>query len=321
MLSKKCSILKRLSAFLIDVIIILVARFIIEFAFCYPILKNTTTYYQDQERLFVEKVQCHLFVVVDKDYQIIADSSNSEEEIISSYQNRYLLVNLSEYVNKQKDADSSVYLSYLDKFYVDIDNENYQEMKENSGLFLDVEKNIFLESVSENERIEFCNKLLKNADQVIIKYKDGIINSLQANVYVINLTVLCVSYGIPLFIFFYLVPVFSKYKNTIGKKITKLAVVNSFYVPSNALLLLTRFLTIVLIEVLLSLFLIGLPLIGSFVMILLTKNGKSLHDLLATTIVIDLNDFTPFDNLDQYKEFIKKEKEVKERSLRKVYEE
>lgn len=321
MLSKKCSLLKRIFAFSIDFVIIILARFIIEFAVCYPILKNTTTYYQDQQTLFVEKVQCHLFVVVDKEYQIIVDSNNSEEEIISAYQNKYLLVNLSEYINKQKNADSDVYLSYLDKFYVDIDNDNYQEMKVNSGLFLDAENNVFLETVSESERIAFCNKLLKNADQVIIKYKDGIINSLQADVYLINLIVLCISFGIPLFVFLYLVPVFSKYKNTIGKKITKLAVVNSFYVPCNALLLLTRFLTLVLIEVLLSLFLIGLPFIGSFVMIILTKNGKSLHDLLATTIVIDLNDFTPFDNLDQYKEFIKKEKEVQERSLRKLYEE
>ena len=66
--------------------------------------------------------------------------------------------------------------------------------------------------------------------------------------------------------------------------------------------------------------LLGLPLVISFLIVYFNRDGKSLHDLISFTMVLDLKEFTPFDNIEEYNKFIKDEKDVRDRSLRRPYE-
>ena len=85
--------------------------------------------------------------------------------------------------------------------------------------------------------------------------------------------------------------------------------------------MLLRVLAIYIFEVVCGFFTFGLTALISFLMMLILHNGKCLHDVLSFSQVIDTTLFTPFKNINEYKEFIEKEKLNTDRSLRKPYEE
>lgn len=320
MLTSKCSIKKRITATLIDLLIILLASLLLEFFVCLPIANNSFDYSKKQVDLTIEKVESQLFMFVDEKYEIIIDGDGDKGDIVANYQYGHKLINIKEYIYMNKNVGSEKYIEYLSKFYSQIKTDNFIKLKTESGYFSDIDLNIFKEDISEENRIIFCDNVFLQADKDIINFHDGIVNKLQADVYMIQLSVEIISFVIPMIIMLYIIPLTNKYRSSVGKKIMKLGVVNKFYVPCNMLLLTTRFMSFLLIEVLLSLFVVALPLVISFVLVLLFKNGQSLHDLLSTTMVIDISEFTPFEKIEDYADFIRKEKEAKERSLRRPYE-
>ena len=320
MLTSKCSIKKRITAFLIDFVLILLTSLFLEFLVCLPIANNSFSYGEKQIELTIEKVESNLFVFVDDKYEVIVDGDDEKGDIVSSFLYGQKLINIKEYIYMNEYVGSETYILYLHKFYNLIESDSFTKLKEESNYFTDIKLSIFIDEISEEKRIEFCDKVFLQADKDVINYHEGIINSLQADVYMIQLSVEIISFAIPMIIFLYIIPLTNKYRSSIGKKIMKLGVINKFYVPCNALLLTTRFLAFMLVEVLLSLFVIGVPIVLSFVMTLIFKNGQSLHDLLSTTMVHDLSEMMPFEKIEDYAEFIKKEKEIRDRSLRRPYE-
>lgn len=321
MLISKCSVSKRFSAFCIDFLVILIVSLMLKLMVCFPIANNAFDYADNQMTLVVEKVNSYTFVYVDDDYNVVVNGDDNESRIKEVYlSNSYKLVNISEYILNNSEVASDEYIFYLEKFYSLIDSNNFIDLKNESGLFIDVNNNVFSEEIDEENRIDFCNKAFKQVDSDIILYKEGIVNSLQAQVYVIDLLINIVPYFLSCLVFLYIIPLINKNRSSLGKMVLHLGVTNKYYIPCNALLMTTRFLSFLLLEMLLSIFLIGIPLIISFLMILLLKNGQCLHDFLSTTLVIDLDSFKPFNNIQEYSDFIKEEREILERSLRKPYE-
>lgn len=321
MLTNKCSLSKRISAFLIDFLIILLSSFVLKLGICFPIANNCFSFADNQKTLAYEKINSNLFVYVDSNFELVVDSTSSEEVIKEAYSNnRYRLVNINDFVSNNESVGSDIYISYLDKFYSLLESDNFNSLKSKSDLFVNIDSNLFKDDVDENERINFCNLVLKQADSDIFMYKDGIINMLQANVYLVDLLVNIIPFFVACLIFVFIIPLTSKNRSSLGKKLMKLGVTNKYYVPCNALLMTTRFLSFMLLEVLLSMFLIGIPLLISLLMALYLKNGQCIHDFLSTTLVIDLEEFTPFKSIEEYAEFIKEEKDARDRSLRRPYE-
>ena len=93
---------------------------------------------------------------------------------------------------------------------------------------------------------------------------------------------------------------------TLGKKLFSIGIASAkdgFKVKRSQIII--RFLVFLLIELLLSIFLFGIPLIISFSMLVFSKNGYALHDYLAATICIDRKNTIIYKD---YEEFINHER-------------
>lgn len=317
MLTDKSPFYKRLSAFLIDLFIILVSALFLDVLITKPCFNQFGGYNETQKNLLVERVKSYLFVVIDKNYEIVFDGDSLEEDILNGMDSNKKICNIRQFVSLNENVGSETYLKYLTSFYTMLDINILDTMKIESHLF---EGDNFIEGVSEEDKITFCDNVFKKADKDILLYKDGIIVNLTHKISTITVLSNVINYGVTSFIFLWLIPVLSKYRQSIGKRFMKLSVVNKFYVPANIFVLSARYLSLMLIEVLLSLFILYIPLIASCIMVLVLKNGNSIHDFLSTSQVVDLESFTPFDSLKDYQDYINKEKEALDKSLRRPYE-
>ena len=317
MLAEKSPFYKRLTAFLIDLFIVLVTALFLDVLITKPCLNKFANYNGVQTNLVVERVKSYLFVIVNDKYEVVLDGDNTEEEINQGFTSNRKMYNIRQYVLVNENVGSETYLEYLTKFYTLLDINLLNTMKEESSLFNNGD---FVDAVQEEQRLDFCDKVFKKADKDVSSYKEGIIVELTHQISSMTVISYLINYGVTSFIFLWLIPLLSKYRQSIGKKFMKLAVVNKFYVPANVLVLSARYLCLMLIEILLSAFILYIPLIASGLMVLLLKNGNSIHDFLSTSQVVDLDHFTPFANLKEYHDFIEKEKEDLNKSLRRPYE-
>ena len=85
MLTNKCSILKRIYAFLIDLCLIAITSLIFEYACCIPFFNSAFHLEEKSNQVIVEQVKTGLYFFVDNEYNVISSKENTEEEIISSY--------------------------------------------------------------------------------------------------------------------------------------------------------------------------------------------------------------------------------------------
>lgn len=316
MLTEKCSFSKRISAFLIDLFAILLASLLLDLLCVRPLMNHWGHYDEKQDRLVIEKVKSYLFVVCDSDGRKLCDGADDEETILISYRRDRKLLTIRQFVYKSE-AGSSAYLKYLTLFYDQIEADTLKRMQEESGLFNGDE---FEASIEEKRRLEFCDSVFEKADRDIGTFHDGIISTLTEETSGMYLISVAATYGTSILIFFLVIPMCGKYRQSIGKRILHLGVVNRYYVPANFLLMSCRAMAFLMLEVLLGIFSFGVPLILSVVLSLTLKSGQCLHDVISTTQVLDLKAFTPFETLEEYRNFIVKEKEDADRKLRKVYE-
>ena len=89
------------------------------------------------------------------------------------------------------------------------------------------------------------------------------------------------------FIFDFLIPLCSPNCETIGKHIFKLGVISKKGYKLNKIYLLPRWIAYILLELMGGVFTIGSFILVSYTMFLFTKNRRCMHDLLASTVVID----------------------------------
>ena len=105
-------------------------------------------------------------------------------------------------------------------------------------------------------------------------------------------------------IVFLAIPLFLKHGQTLGKKALKLGVSTTFGFHVRSLTLLVRYLSFLVIGLLSNLFIpIVFPFISLTVMVF-NKNGKSLHDLIARTRVVDLTKTVIYANEEAYQEHL-----------------
>jgi uncharacterized RDD family membrane protein YckC len=114
----------------------------------------------------------------------------------------------------------------------------------------------------------------------------------------LNVTMLLVCLVVPL--------CFSRGKQTFGKAIFHLAVLNVHACSVSWPHYLARFLFLLLIEVDLSLVSFGIPLIVSFSMFAFSKSGQSLHDYVCNTYVVDISAQSVYKNQAEYEDAMAK---------------
>ena len=317
MLTEKCSILKRIYAFLIDFCLILLTSLFVRFAIGIPLFNVAFNYDKKCDQLIVEQVKTGLYFFVDEKYDVICNIDNNENEIIDAYRKSHILIDLKSLVDSSDNYNSDFYITGLNNFYQLYNEEFLNDKKNESDLF---DNGNFKENVTEESKISFCNDIYKNVINDINLYKDKIIANLLFEISVLRIGIEAVRFFIPILIFLFIIPLCNKLKASIGQLILKLAVVDRYYVYAKWTNLLLRALTIFIFEGMLGIFTFGIVPIISFVLMLLFANGRCLHDLMSFTQVVDLQRFTPFESLKEYTDFIEKEKENRDLSLRKPYE-
>ena len=174
--TNKCSVLKRIYAFLIDFVLVLITSLVFEMACSVPLFNVCFSFQDKCNTLIVEQVKTGLYYFIDENFVIVANDENTEEEIILCYQQKKTLYDVKTLVYQKNDLyKSDFYLSSLDKFNYLYDESNFiNDAKEKSELFSYIDNQyVFKEDVSEEKRIEFCDEILKNTNKAFNVYKDG----------------------------------------------------------------------------------------------------------------------------------------------------
>jgi len=99
---------------------------------------------------------------------------------------------------------------------------------------------------------------------------------------------------------YYVVPlIFFRGRKTIGKLVYKIGLVDKNILNLSFKLFTLRFLIIFFLEIVLSIFTLGIPLIFSFTMTLVTKKKQTFHDYLLNIQEVDLTDNVIYKNKEE----------------------
>lgn len=250
--------LKRFGAFILDVLMIVFVSTIL-YSIIGKALVNTRAFSEANQIMNEILVESYLYEYDESDPNITKVVSEEKFEVV------------------------------IKKYYVEVkqNEELYHEKMNSSNLFNlidgEYEKR---EGVSDEDVINFYKEMMGEA---IIEVKQNenyqFCYRLSLNFVIYNIIV---SFLISYFAFIVFVPFAFKNRTTIGQRVMNLAIVD---IESNKFATKTqiffRSIIILLIEVLLSIFSFGVPILISFGFVLFNKNKCSYHDILSSTKVID----------------------------------
>ena len=299
---KKAATLKRFGAALLDFSLLIISGSIISSFVCTPIAKNTTDIVDKTAEFNSELFELGYYVIGKKSsdnnkYDIYVDYRNSEEEkkfakdLLISDSNNYSYLTLSLESLNITNEDYDIYLTH---FYTEIDAlDSYINQKKNeTSLFEEKDGIVVLKDNVETSSVKsFYDTVYSKAlsEQKLKEYKNGILLTISNHVNLITQICTYIALGIALIVLYFIIPMVTKYGQTLGKKLMGLGVVNiKDGTPVNKVTTAIRFFAFGIIEFFLSFILYYLPLIISFVITMFNKKGQAIHDFLARTTVVDL---------------------------------
>ena len=259
---------KRLGAFLLDLFTIVFTATIL-YSLIGRVLVNTNTFKEATKIMNEMKVESHLYIYDEKDNNI------THEIKIEDY----------------PEAIEYFYLEYKK------DVNGYNNMMNESALF-DLKEGEYIkkENIKDEEINDFYSEIYASCIIEITQSKEyQYCYRVNMNFVLYNIIVsILLSY----LLFIAFIPlVFKKRKSTIGQKTLNIALVDAVSNnPANNTQVLFRSVIILLIEVILSLFSMGLPILISIGFILFRLDHASYHDLLSSTRMIDYH-YVEIDNL------------------------
>ncbi len=295
---KKASSFKRVCAAIMDLLLAFLLGSLISSFICSPIANNVTDIVESRETFNGELFDLGYYVIAeikDKKYEIVADfESENKDDYKDKVNNNknYIYVSL---VDSEITISNEKFDHYLTHFYQEIEAlDVYNKYKEEkTDLFEKVDENIVIkENASEEDLKNFYSDIYTTkilSEEKLLSYDNQRI--LKLSQHIDNITRICAYIGIfiSLLLLNLCLPLIFKNGQTIGKKMMNLGVVNVTTGESaSKLALFLRFVTYALVEIFLSLMIIYIPLIISFIIMLVNKKGQSVHDLVAHTTVIDL---------------------------------
>ena len=255
-----------------------------------PVFVNQTNYIQTVESYTKRMIDSHLYV----------NTSEGIVEVIDTY---------------DKTLDEREFYKKIDQhltnFYIDFANEGidiskYNESKGKSNYFDLIDNQYTIKSsVSNSELKTFFNTEYDNALTLFNNYDDTYLD-LARKITIYSICTILLSLTIAALILYLIIPLCMKNGETIGKKLFFVGLASAkdgFKVKKSQIIV--RYLVFYFIELLASIIAIGLPLIVSFSMLVFGKNGNSLHDYLAATILVDRKKSVIYKD---YEEFIEHER-------------
>jgi uncharacterized RDD family membrane protein YckC len=205
-------------------------------------------------------------------------------------------------------------------------NDSYARYEAQYGISFDI-------SYSEYEAMPEADRNNWDAAYEALRNDEGVLHAYNM---VITLTLLMTTLSILLAIILveFVIPLWLKNGQTVGKKVFGLALVRNDCVKINNLQLLTRALlgkatieTLIPVYVLLMIFwgttgmlgigILLLLLIAQFMCVAITKTNSAIHDLMAGTVVVDMGSQRIFQSDEELLEYLRKA--AAERAARQKY--
>lgn len=297
--------LKRAGAFIIDVVITIVIMFILSLAI-HPLL-NATLYDYDTNSIIYERNRKASFLVT-LNAPLNDDQSNIDEVNIKKD---------SVAKNTMAEATYSYYMIYVNNNLEDdkkMTNDYYLE----HILKIDTEESVYVSvavdypeinpaSDTSQEAVPTFDPFLPSGASFKTGATDEEINAFILTIYTdagnhfrdsSELYTKLVEFAstentllliLGTSIIFLAVPLFTKNGQTVGKLATKIGVTTKYGFKVNSLQLLLRYLAFVVINIFSNSFIILVFPFVSLTIMVMNKKGMSLHDMIAGTRVVDLN--------------------------------
>ena len=297
----KGSIFKRLGAAMMDLCIALIVSMLLLNLVAANIANSVMNL--DQKRVTYREtlfeaglvIYAHQETMQDVDqnlshkYVIVLDYNSSKEEKnhffeLGKEDSNYNFIALNQ---EELEITSDHYDQYLTHFYTEINKmSDFNNHKEASSLFtngvLNTEDQSAIRKFYDDE---YYNNVMSS--KYLSLYQDGKITSMYSEISGAESLMTALSFMISFTIFYLVIPMFTKRRVTLGKLMMSLGLVHNKtgYIASRVQVLI-RFLVFIVIELISSLYLFGLPLLISIVLMFVLQ-GKSIHDLLARTMVVE----------------------------------
>lgn len=283
----KAPVIRRLLAFLTDIFLLLLL-FLSFNQFVYtPIFENNSTLNQNVELYRNRLKDSNLYTT---------DNTTSVPFKITDLKNK---MNKNDYIDKLDDSIELFYTNFSNEY---IKIELYNNSKIDSNLFT-INNGEFLRKdiISNDTYISFFESEYDKAVNLMNKYDDVVLNNAsQINKYFV--TIISLSLLTSILILYLIFPLIFKDGETIGKKLLGIGVVSlkdGFRIKVSQKII--RFMSFLIFEVILSVLLVGIPLIVSFSMMFFSKNNMTIHDQLAATICVDKKVSLIYKDFDEFK--------------------
>ena len=297
----KASFSSRILAFGADLIVMVAGGLGLSIA-SQAILQNVPFYKNAGEVLNKVQLDSGLYIQENKDVIALCDYYKPKTtDQYKAYDDELNLALTSFYKNEEFFDDTAW------------SNQHYIDMKINSGLFIYTDdSHTTTTPVAEDEdslkkMFEFYGRTItEDATLYIVKYPGYVEATKTLSISFIFLILL-----LPIFLtvtlFEFIVPfIFRNGRQTIGKFLFKISVVDARGLAPSFPRFLLRYLFFLFIEVFLSMASFMIPIIVSFSMFVFNKNNQSLHDYVVGTYVVDSANKRVFKNEKEYIEAQKK---------------
>lgn len=266
----KPKLLRRISAAVIDFLIVVIIGVLISFVFT-PIFKHSSVYMENLKIYQSYAVQSGLYRYTDEKQNEIIEVIATREDFIKNFY--YQHVENGKEIYDQKKIESNLY--------------DYDEISDTFTL---------KENVTESETIEFYVQMRDLAiAQYFNEYMYG--NKVSAaaayKLAAFNYLEFFICAAIGLIVVYVLLPLFFKDGKSVGKMLFKLKIISSKgSIQVSKLQLIFRGLVIIFFEMVISIytmsiFYLPLTLLVSLVMMFVNKKQLTFHDLVCSTIVVD----------------------------------
>ncbi|MGN1295143.1 MAG: RDD family protein [Bacilli bacterium] len=255
---KKAGILKRIIATTIDIFILLLT-FFIAFAFIVgPIFSATTTYDKVNED--------YMNLLVDSSLYVKDESTNMLRVVSSSYDE---------------------HLTYFYTNYDDINNY-YNLKEEQTTLFKYDEENGKYVEIGTSEELNSWYQQVTNDTITNVLAQLPEVKQLSNKINNYNIAIVLVSIIPSAMLVIFLPSILGKYGETLGMRIFSLKAISIEKQPEpQKTQIIIRFCVFLFIELIGSFVAMLIPVIISFLMMLLSKNKTSISDVLSKTIIVD----------------------------------
>lgn len=256
----KASILKRVTAFVIDIFAFLCLSFILSSILISPLVGMNGKVKSDRHEYYLEVMETGLFQGSDFD---------TVDYINEDYQNKIV-----EFYKKYDSIEN--FNTMIEKNY-----SQFFEYDEESKLYVPIED---VKGINE----VYLNIMSNDCMKILLQDQDFADLSFRLTTY--NMVDILISIGLGGIIYFIVLPLILHNGQTLGKKLLQLYVVslNGDY-HLTPMKLVCRSLFILIGEIFMIILTFGLIPLISLICSIFTNNKQSLHDLIVSTTVVDVS--------------------------------